>query len=195
MSRQIGVNTKFVVAAILTALITMMNWIPYTGYIPILGGAVEMTTLHIVVITGSIALGWKYGAFLGGVWGLNCVLRALTNPLWALFTNPLISLVPRALVGLIAALIFALLHKMIQSKIVCATLTAALATIIHTALVVTAIFAVGGSFQTYEAIFALFKEIYVAVVTLNGPFELIAAIVAVPVLYGALDKSKVLKRF
>ena len=68
-------------AGILSALIIVMTVVPYTGYINY--GLVEITTLHVVVAVGAVMLGWQYGAVLGFVWGITCVLRALTNPLWA----------------------------------------------------------------------------------------------------------------
>ena len=94
-------DTKSMVrAGILCALIIVMTIVPYTGYISY--GLVEITTLHIVVAVGAVMLGWQYGAVLGFVWGVTCILRALTNPLWAPFVNPMVSLVPRILVGMVA---------------------------------------------------------------------------------------------
>ena len=69
----------FTMAAVLSALIIVMTVIPYTGYIYY--GLIEITTLHIVVAIGGVLLGWKYGAWLGFVWGATCVIRAFTNPL------------------------------------------------------------------------------------------------------------------
>ena len=89
----------FIAAAVLSALIIVMTVVPYTGYIYY--GLIEITTLHIVVAIGAVMLGWKYGAWLGFVWGATCVIRAFTNPLWAPFTNPLVSLVPRVIVGIV----------------------------------------------------------------------------------------------
>ena len=89
-------------AGILSALIIVMTIVPYTGYINY--GLVEITTLHIVVAVGAVMLGWQYGAVLGFVWGITCVLRALTNPLWAPFVNPMVSLVPRIVVGIVGGL-------------------------------------------------------------------------------------------
>ncbi|MEG2174142.1 MAG: ECF transporter S component, partial [Oscillospiraceae bacterium] len=79
---------QFVLASLFAALIIVMTVVPYLGYINY--GLIEITTLHIVVTLGAVCLGWKYGALLGGVWGVTCLLRAFTNPAWLLFTNPLI---------------------------------------------------------------------------------------------------------
>ena len=73
-------NTRsLVLTSVFIALIIVMTVIPYTGYINY--GAVEITTLHLVVILGAVCLGWKAGTLLGFVWGFTCVLRALqTRP-------------------------------------------------------------------------------------------------------------------
>ena len=65
-----------ILASILCALVVVMTVVPYTGYISI-GGVLEITTLHIVTILAGVLLGWKYGALVGGVWGLTCILRCL----------------------------------------------------------------------------------------------------------------------
>lgn len=107
--------------AIFAAIIVVMTVVPFTGYInlgvfiPILA-LVEITTLHMVVILGAVRLGWKYGAVLGGVWGITCMARAMTNSLWLDFTNPLISLVPRVCVGAVAGIVFYLLCKGAENR-------------------------------------------------------------------------------
>jgi len=128
----------------------------------------------------------------GGVWGINNLIRATTNPLWVMFTNPLISVVPRILVGLIAGLLFALLNKKIRSRTVCAVITAVLSTLIHTALVLTALYTFGGMIDSYSDFFEMFKTIFTTVLTLNGSIELVAAIVIVPAIDLALQKSRLL---
>ena len=122
-------------AGILSALIIVMTVVPYTGYINY--GLVEITTLHIVVIVGAVMLGWQYGAVLGFVWGITCMLRALTNPLWAPFVNPLVSLVPRVLVGIVAGLTAQGLRKIRMRSGLVAALSAAAATLTNTCLLYT----------------------------------------------------------
>ena len=63
---------NMILASILCALVVVMTVVPYTGYISI-GGVLEITTLHIVTILAGVLLGWKYGALVGGVWGLTCI--------------------------------------------------------------------------------------------------------------------------
>ena len=165
---------KLTTAGVLAALIVVMTVVPYTGYIPI--GATEMTTLHIVVAVGAVMLGWRYGAFLGLVWGVTCVLRATTNPLWAPFINPLISVLPRILVGVAAGLCMQALRKRNCRPSLAASLSAAAATVTNTVLVLTAM----KLFDSTYAGMPLFGTIYTSLIAVNGVIELIASIVLVP---------------
>ncbi len=175
---------SLVLAAILSALIIVMTVVPYTGYITV--GVIEITTLHIVVALGACLLGWKYGALLGGVWGVTCLLRAFTNPLWVMFTNPLISLVPRILVGLVGGAVFAALRKTRLSAFACAVIAAIAATLTNTVLVLGAIYAFGGMAESYAAFFEMFKAAFTYIISVNGLIELAAAAVIVPVVYRAI---------
>lgn len=107
---------NMVLCAIFSAIIVVMTLVPYTGYINY-GLFIEITTLHIVVILGAVAMGWKYGAILGGVWGVTCVARAFTNlALWGPFANPLISVLPRIVVGIVAGAVYAGLSRKMGDK-------------------------------------------------------------------------------
>ena len=176
----------FVLTAILSALILVMTFVPYTGYI-LYGGVLEITTLHIVVIVGAVFLNWKYGALLGGVWGVSCMLRALTNPLWAAFLNPLVSLVPRVIVGIVAAAVFRGLNRTRLNKYVCIVVATIAATLTNTVLVLSALALFGDGVNGF---FELFKTVYLTVVGTNGLIELGAAVVLVPVIYFALCKVR-----
>lgn len=179
---------EFVLTAILAALICIMTVVPYLGYISY-GGVIEITTLHIVVIVGSVFLGWRYGAILGGVWGLTCIFRAMTNPLWAAFLNPMVSLVPRILVGIVAALVFKGLVKLKCPKIPAAGIAAAAATLTNTVLVLSAL-AIFGDSTGMTTFFDVLKTVYLTVIGVNGLIELGAAVVLVPVICLALWKRK-----
>lgn len=116
---------------VLSAIITVMTFIPYLGYISY--GGLSITLLHIPVIIGAIVLGPYYGALLGGVWGITCIIKAIFAPPspieGIIFRNPIIALIPRVLVGLVAGLVFSALAKNEQTgKIQNKTITAALST-------------------------------------------------------------------
>ena len=175
-------DTKNLVrAGILSALIIVMTVVPYTGYINY--GLVEITTLHIVVAVGAVMLGWQYGAVLGFVWGVTCILRALTNPLWAPFVNPLISLVPRVIVGIVGGLTASGLRKLRLRTGLVAALSAAAATLTNTILVLSAL-------KLFSAVLTglpLLGTIYATLIGVNGSIELVAAILLVPVIVAAIS--------
>ena len=167
-------------AGILCALIIVMTIVPYTGYIYY--GLIEITTLHIVVAVGAVLLGWEYGAVLGLVWGVTCVLRALTNPLWAPFVNPLISVVPRVIVGAVGGLVAQGLRKLKLRSGLVAGISAAAATLTNTVLVLSAL----KLFSTVLTGLPLFGTIYATLIGVNGSIELVAAILLVPVIVAAV---------
>ena len=172
-------------AGILSALIIVMTVVPYTGYINY--GLVEITTLHIVVAVGAVMLGWQYGAVLGFVWGITCVLRALTNPLWAPFVNPMVSLVPRIIVGIVAGLTAQGLRKLRLRTSVVAALSAAAATLTNTVLVLSAL-------KLFSAVLEgapLLGTIYATLIGVNGSIELVAAILLVPVIVAAVSPREI----
>ena len=179
-------NTRDLVrAGILSALIIVMTVVPYTGYINY--GLVEITTLHIVVAVGAVMLGWQYGAVLGFVWGVTCMLRALTNPLWAPFVNPLISLVPRVLVGIVGGLTAQGLRKFRLRSGVVAALSAAAATLTNTVLVLSAL-------KLFSAVLTglpLLGTIYATLIGVNGSIELVTAILLVPVIVAAISPREI----
>ncbi len=179
-------DTKSLVrAGILSALIIVMTVVPYTGYINY--GLVEITTLHIVVAVGAVMLGWQYGAVLGFVWGVTCILRALTNPLWAPFVNPLISLVPRVIVGIVAGLAAQGLRKLRLRSGLVAALSAAAATLTNTVLVLSAL-------KLFSAVLTglpLLGTIYATLIGVNGSIELVAAILLVPVIVAAVSPREI----
>lgn len=179
---------RSVLAAIFCALIIVMTFVPYTGYISY--GPVEITTLHIVVIIGSIFLGVKYGALLGGVWGVACLIRAFTNPLWIMFTNPLISVLPRILVGIVAAAVYRGFQKTKLNRHLSAAFSAAVATLTNTVLVLSAMYIFGGMIESYAKFFEMFKTIISTIIGVNGGIELAAAVLVVPAVCNALKKFK-----
>ena len=175
-------DTKSMVrAGILCALIIVMTIVPYTGYISY--GLVEITTLHIVVAVGAVILGWQYGAVLGFVWGVTCILRALTNPLWAPFVNPMVSLVPRVLVGMVAGFAAQGFRKLRLRSGLVASLSAAAATLTNTVLVLSAL-------KLFSAVLTgvpLLGTIYATLIGVNGSIELVAAVILVPVIVAAIS--------
>lgn len=111
--------------AMFSALIIVMTFVPYLGYITI-PGMLSITTLHIPVIIGAIVLNdYRSGTVLGAVWGITCLIYAALNGTAdaAIFLNPMISVVPRILVGFLVTLFYRLSLKIMRGRISTAVMT------------------------------------------------------------------------
>lgn len=182
-----------ILASIFSALVVVMTVVPYTGYISI-GGVLEITTLHIVTILAGVLLGWKYGAIVGGVWGLTCILRCLlVMPIYQPygFANVFVALLPRACVGLVAGALFAALKKTRMARTPAIMVTAVAGSLTNTVLVLSAmtvycrIHGVAGYEQA--GVYTILQSIVAAIAALNGIVEILLAIVIVPPVYFALQ--------
>lgn len=144
---------------VLSAIIIMMTFVPYIGYISY-GPGLSITLIHIPVMIGAIVLGPSAGAILGGVWGISCIIKALTAPPSpldaAIFWNPLVSLIPRILAGWLAGLAFVGLIRLCRklskkeknSKLaqgVSAGISAAVGSVTNTVLVLSMIYLLYGT--------------------------------------------------
>lgn len=104
-----------ILTAIFAAIIVIMTFVPYLGYIPL--GVINATLIHIPVIIGAILLGPKTGAVLGLIFGLSSLVKNTFQPnltsfcfspfyndgnLWSL----VICLVPRMLIGIVSYYVF-----------------------------------------------------------------------------------------
>ncbi len=191
MKKQISSKlTGSILVALFSAIIVVFTLVPNLGYIST--GPIEITTLHIVVILGAVFLGAKNGAILGGVWGLTCMARAFIlgggSEIFKPFLNPMVSFVPRVIVGIVAGAVFFGLKKTKIKTLFAAAIAGAAGTLTNTVLVLTMLYAFGGSLTSYQEFFSLFKTIISTIITLNGSVELIAAILVVPAVYKPLSK-------
>lgn len=135
--------SRMVLGAMFAAIVVVMTVTP-VGYINPFG--IAITTLHIPVILCAVMLGWKYGALIGGVWGVSCLVKAFVEPITGNvpFQNPTISVVPRILVGLAAAALFWLFTEKIRLKPWIAAVIAAVGgTLTNTVLVLSGLAAFG----------------------------------------------------
>lgn len=125
-----AVNKKtsdMVKLALLSAVIVVLSMTPL-GYVPL--GVIKATTIHIPVIIGSILLGWKSGAVLGGLFGLtsfinNTISPALTSfvftPFYSIgdahgnFWSLVVCFVPRILVGIVPYFVYKLLLHFVKN--------------------------------------------------------------------------------
>ncbi|MFV0439819.1 MAG: ECF transporter S component [Lachnospirales bacterium] len=188
-----GFKTKdLTLMGILSSLIIIMTFVPYTGYISY--GIFSITTIHIPVIIGAVVLGKKGGFVLGLVWGVSNIVKAYTlmTPEAIIFLDPRISILPRIAAGFFAGFLGDLLQdKNIRSNpIMC--LVGVTATLFHTALVLTAISLWGGDniFNLGENIMTIFKVVF----SINGTVELVLAGILVPIVVNALRAAGFIKR-
>jgi uncharacterized membrane protein len=118
-----------VLLALFTAIIFLMAYTPI-GYIDL--PLIKATLIHVPVIVGSIVLGPKKGAFLGGMFGLTSLLKNTMTPSALSFAfSPLIAapgtehgsvwalvicFVPRILVGVTPWLVYQGIRKLTRGS-------------------------------------------------------------------------------
>ncbi len=108
--------------SLFSGIIVIMAFTPFIGYIPL--GFTRATIIHIPVIIGSLMLGPKKGAFLGGVFGLTSLINNTINPtatsfvfspfitigdIHGGFASIIICMVPRILVGVVPYYVYHLI--------------------------------------------------------------------------------------
>lgn len=112
-------------AALFSAIIVVMAFTPFLGYIPL--GVTRATIIHVPVIIGSILLGPKIGAILGFVFGLTSLISNTFTPTITSFTfspfyaggnlwSLVVCFVPRILVGILPYFVYKGLHTLIKNK-------------------------------------------------------------------------------
>ena len=161
-------STKTLVTLSLIIAIEIMLVITNLGFIMV--PPVSITILHIPVIVGAIIMGPKYGAILGGAFGVLSLLNATfrgVSPVDLAFSpflsgSPISSIIMcigcRVLLGFIAGLLYKLLSR--KNKTVAAIVSSFVATLIHTATVMACLWLLfpdfGMTFKTVlETILAL----------------------------------------
>lgn len=116
---------KLAMTALFSALILLMAFTPFLGYIPL--GFTRATIIHIPVILGSLILGPSAGAFLGTVFGFTSLINNTMNPTVTSFVftpfyslgevnggiqSLLICFLPRILTGVIPYYVYRVLRKL-----------------------------------------------------------------------------------
>lgn len=178
-------NTKGLVQmSIFAALIFVLAFTPGIGYIPL--GFTRATIIHIPVIIGSLMLGPKKGAVLGGIFGLTSFINNTMAPTITSFVfTPFYSLgdysggigsliicfVPRILVGVVPYYVYYLVKKLSKKDGVSnvgLTLAGLTGSLTNTLLVM-------------NLIFLFFKESYAAAngVSVSAVYTFIMGIVGI----------------
>lgn len=193
--------------ALLTAIILIMAFVPYIGYIPL--GFMNATIIHIPVIIGALFIGKKAGAILGFVFGLTSLYNNTFNPNVTSFVfspfytangvsggikSLIICFVPRVLIGIVAYYSYKFIIKSFGDKPEIRTigfaLVGVLGSLTNTILVMSGIYFLFG--ENYAeargvAFDSLYKVIF-AVIGTQGVPEAIVAGVIVTILGKALYK-------
>lgn len=191
-----------VVTSMFIALIVMMALIPYLGLINL--GFINVTTLHIPVIIGSILLGPNRGAILGFTFGLMSfivnswyspgILSFVFSPVHpvpgtaqASYWSLVIVFVPRIILGIVPWYFYQLLNKVLKRKQESAFVAGVLATLLHTALVVYLIFFVFNGVEASDTLtigLAFTSGLFIT----NGlPEALIGALITAAIVPRLLD--------
>lgn len=170
---------RMVQLAILIAVLIVLD-ITGIGLVKI--PPVSITTMHIPVIVGAIILGPSAGAVLGGTFGIISVLEATfraTSPVDIAFSpflsgHPIASLLmsigTRILLGVAAGYLFKWISQLDKTNILASTVSAALATLVHSAGVL------GCLWLLFPNLSLAFKDILMVILSLNFLLEVAAAV-------------------
>lgn len=196
-------NVRYMATLAMLCGVLLVMGITGIGFIPL--PVIKATTMHIPVILGAILLGPVAGGILGGVFGLCSIWANTTTPgLLSFAFSPFmtteglpgalkavwIALGCRILFGFAAGWLWKLLKKTKLHDFLALPLSAAIATVLHTVLVMGSIYLLLA--QQYAAaknvaLSAVFGLV-MGTVTASGIPEAIAAAVLVTVIGKALLK-------
>lgn len=185
---------KLIILAFFLAIIILQNLIPFLGYIPL--GPLNLTLIHVTVITAALVLGPLDGAIVGGIWGIITFIRAFvwpTSPLATIvFVNPLIAILPRIMIGLISGWAFAFLKKVHCKPLLAMMISAVLGSLTNTILVLGQIYLFyhDKSQILYQIDTAKLLPYLLSVIATNGIPEAIAAAIIAPAISFALLKKR-----
>jgi uncharacterized membrane protein len=181
---------KIVLTSIFIAIIALMTFTPYIGYINL--GVISATTVFIPVVIGVIVLkDWRYSLVLGLAFGGLSMLKAWIMPENAsdvIFINPLVSVLPRVLMVLVGHFAYLMFSKIIsqKAKLLTYILTAFFTTLANSVLVLGSLMLLysdaiiaGG----YENVWVYF----IAIMSTISVVEIIIAMITTGIVMTAVD--------
>ena len=186
--------------SLFSAIIILQSWIPFLGNITIPLYPLAITFIHVTVIVATLYLGTKAGVIVGGVWGINSLIRAYvmpTSPMYLfVFNSPFVTILPRLLMPLIVGFISNYILKKITSERVKAMISGVLGSLLNTVLVLGAIvvFRRNEYLSIQDASMETLWTILGGIVLANGVPEMILAGLLVPIILFALKGSKSLSK-
>ena len=204
---------KLVQLALFIAIILIMAFVPYLGYIPL--GFMNATIIHIPVIIGALFLGPKSGAILGFVFGLTSLYNNTFNPNITSFVfspfytaggvngglrSIIVCFLPRLLIGIVAYYTYKLIIKKAgnksKSRTLAFTVAGVLGSLTNTTLVMSGIyFLFGSSYSAAKGVAenTLYKIILTVVGTQGVPEAIVSGIIVTAVgqvLYKARNSNR-----
>lgn len=209
MSRRGYSSLGMVQTALFAALIVALSFLPFIGYIPL--GFTNATTIHIPVILGSILLGPKRGAVLGGVFGLTSLINNTLYPKVTSFVftpffsggvaeggigSLVICFVPRILVGIVPYYVYKFLSREDKRRPLALAVAGFAGSLTNTLLVMNLIYLLFGE-QWASAQGKAGEFLYgiiLGVIGVNGVPEAIVAAVLTLFVGGALLRAGVGRR-
>ncbi len=187
---------NMVMTALFIAIIAVMTFVPNVGYINLI--VIKATLLHVPVIVGSIVLGPKNGAILGGTFGLTSLIKNTLEPSLLSFAfspfysvagiggngwSLVIALVPRILVGVLPYFVYKGIERLLKNfkarRVIAIPVACAVGSFTNTLLVMNFIY------LFFKDEFAAAKNIAVdavyasilTIISVNGLPEAIVAVV------------------
>lgn len=208
--RKKHLDTRYLVSLAMMCAVLLVLGMTGIGFIQL--PVIKATTMHIPVILGAILLGPGAGAVLGGVFGLCSIWANTTAPgLLSFAFSPFmtteglpgvlkslwIALVCRILLGVLAGWFWKLFKKVLNKDYVALPVTAALASVCHTILVMGSIYILLA--QQYAdaknvAASAVFDLVLGTIVASGIPEAIAAAILVTGIGKALLNISKRIKK-
>lgn len=205
-----NVDVRYLVSLAMMCAVLLVLGMTGIGFIQL--PVIKATTMHIPVILGAILLGPGAGAVLGGVFGLCSIWANTTAPgLLSFAFSPFmtteglpgvlkslwIALGCRILLGLLADWFWKLFKKVLKKDYVALPVTAALASVCHTILVMGSIYILLA--QQYAdaknvAASAVFDLVLGTIVASGIPEAIAAAILVTGIGKALLNISKRIKK-
>ncbi len=165
--------------ALFGAIIFVMAFVPQLGFISF--GVIALTIIHIPVLIGGWFGGRRVAVGLGLMFGLASISQAFLRPVAVtdiFFQNPFVSVLPRLGFGFAIVGLHLGLKRWIRSEFLLVSLTFALATFLHTVMVLGSIFVFAPFFtllNDFASSTPFFPFIWSVLVS-NGFFEIAAAL-------------------
>ncbi len=174
------------------AIIIILTFVPYTGYISIPGVGISITILHVVVLIGAICFGFKRGLLYGFIFGLTSLIKAVSMPssvIDPLFINPLISILPRMVFGGLSGYTFSLIKKLKNKKImyVLFYINSGVMSLIHSFLTLSMLYVF--NLDNVDVAGSGYFGLLASIITINGIIELVLAMLITPNVAIALFKG------